>query len=178
MKRASFGRGLGFAVLAGMLTFPVQLFGSLVFGYDGSLARLLLGLSPLSLLFCAPSWRAGISGTLLSGALACGVLLANPSLDVALLGALVILGLGRAVAYPTRSFARALALELTLGLISAALFASLSDGHLVGDAFAIWSFWLMQSAFALVARAAPARDVAAHDRFEDAAAQAYRLMQS
>jgi len=178
MKRASFGRNLGFAVFAGLLTFPAQLLGSLLFGYYGSLALLVLGLVPISLLCCAPSWRAGLKGALLSGTLAGGVLVCDPSPGAMLLGTLVLLGLGRAVAYPTRSFARALALELGLGALSAALFASLRDGQLVGDAFAIWAFWLIQSAFALVARAAPAKATTVADRFEHAAAQAYRLMQS
>jgi len=179
MKRASFGRSLAFAVFAGLMSFPCLLLGARIFGHDASLALLLLTLVPLSLASCAPSLRTALAGAFVSGlcgTLTCGLLLWSPQLGLALLGAIASLGLGRAIAYPKRALARTLVLELGLGVSSAAAFAAFSDGRLMGDSFAVWSFWLMQSAFAVVARPAPAAEIPVGDRFEHAAAKAYRLM--
>ena len=178
MRRLSFGRSLGFAALAAALSVPAQLFGSLCWGYEGSLARYLLGLVPFALLASAPNLRTGVRAGVLAALSGAALACTDPALGTALLGALVGLGSSRCLVYGASSLARSLAVELGLGVLAAGSFALFSDGRLIGDAFAVWCFWLVQSGFALIQHT-PAPRLAAHgDRFEAALAAAERLMES
>ena len=178
-------RGLLFALFAGLGALPWQLlFGAAWDSYSVSasafnacLGPYLLGLVVAALIACAPSWRrALLAGSL--GACLCGPLaLTLPGIATALLGALAVLSLARnALLYP-RPFARALACELGLGLLSVAAFALMHDGGPIGNSLAVWSFWLVQSAFALLPGSTRTEQTLERDPFETAVAAADALMQ-
>ena len=179
MMRHSFGRALGFAALAAALTFPVLVMGALAWGYDGSLAAYLLALAPLRTFSAAPDLRSGLRAGALTAGLSLGLLLVVDSVQAALLVALVILAIGRgllSVSAP-RSLGRVLFVELLLGALSFGVFVTFRDQRLIGDALAIWGFFLVQSVFALVAYAPGARAAEPMDRFVAARAAAERLLQ-
>jgi len=175
----SFLRGLLFALFAGLGALPFQIVFGTAWDYDSCLGVYLLALAVLAVLASAPSLRTALGGGLLAAALCGALALTFPGIATATLGVLCALGLARsALCYP-RPFARALAFELLLALPSVAAFALLHDGHPLGNSLAVWAFWLVQSAFALLPGAprAPTTD-GTRDRFESAAAAAERLMQT
>jgi hypothetical protein len=176
MRRASFGRSLGFAGLAALLTMPCELYGSFVWGYEGSLSRYMLALVPLYALAAASGLRAKLRGALVGAGLGGMLAMLGPSPGTALLGALLSLGVARSLAFRPCGLGRALAVELGLALVSALAFAALSGRDMLGDTFAVWSFWLVQSAFALVQNAPAPATPHGRDRFEAAVEAAQRLM--
>jgi hypothetical protein len=170
-------RGLTFALFAGLGALPFTLVFGTAWDYDSSLGVYQLGLTVLAVLACAPSLRTALGGAALAAALCGALALTFPGIATAMLGVLCALGLARsALCYP-RPFARALAFELLLALPSACAFALLHDGRPIGNALAVWAFWLVQSAFALLPGASRPASHIARDRFETAAAAAERLMQ-
>jgi hypothetical protein len=175
--RLGLGRGLLFALFAALAALPCMFALSVLCDFDTSIGLLLLGLTPLHVLVIAPSWRRGLGAFLLAAGL-CGVLvLSAPGLQAAALGTLVALGLIRSALLYPRPLARALVFELALALAAGVALALLHDGSLAGNALGVWSFWLVQSAFALLPGDSPARDPDARDPFETAAAAAERVMQ-
>lgn len=178
MARRDFGRALGFAVLAAALTVPALLLGAVVCGYDGSLAGYVLLLAPVGLFVAAPDLRSGLRVALLSGLISLVVWCSVARVESALLGAIVSLAVGRSMLAGPRPWARALALELVLGTLGFIAFAAFHDRHLIGDALAVWAFWLVQSGFALFLHPGAERELPAVDAFDAARAAAERLMQS
>ena len=173
----SFLRGLSFALFAGLGALPFQLLFGAPWDYDACLGVYQLGLAVLAVLACAPSLRTALGGGALAAALCAALALTFPGIATATLGALCALGFARsALCYP-RPFARALAFELLLALPAAAAFALLHDGRPIGNTLAVWAFWLVQSAFALLPGTPRATTDPIGDRFETAAAAAERLMQ-
>lgn len=179
MARSSFARALGFAVLAAALTLPVLIMGAYSFGYEGTLVSYLLMLTPISLLVTAPELRAGVRVAFVTGVVAVILLCFVGSLESALLGAIVMLAIGRSLlAGPgPRPLGRVLFFEIALGALAFGAFAVFRDQRLIGDALAVWGFWLVQSGFALVAHPAGAREEAALDAFDAARSAAEKLMQ-
>jgi len=176
-RQPGLGRGLLFALFAALGALPFLLVFAGLLDPDTSLGLYMLGLTVVHVVVLAPSWRHALTTPLLAAGL-CGVFaLCAPGLATATLGALVVLGITRSALLHPRPFARALGCEVVLALPAAGALALLYDGSLLGSALAVWSFWLVQSAFALL----PGRDVArapdAPDPFETAAAAAERLMQ-
>ena len=172
-----FGRALLLALFAGLGALPWQLLFGAPWSYEASLARYQLVLTVLAVIAVAPSWRAGLSAGML-GALLCAALglLAPADIAVATLGALCVLGLTRSALCDPRPFARAVFHELLLAFPATGAFALLYDGRPVGNAAAVWAFWLVQSAFPLLPGSTPAREPPARDRFEAAMAAAEQLM--
>jgi hypothetical protein len=170
-------RGLLFALFAGLGALPWQLLFGAAWDFDACLGPYLLGLVVAALIACAPSLRrALLAGAL--GACLCGPLaLTFPGIATALLGSLAVLGLARSALLYPRPFARALAFELGLGLLSVAAFALMHDGGPIGNSLAVWSFWLVQSAFALLPGSMRTDDTLERDPFETAVAAADALMQ-
>jgi hypothetical protein len=97
--------------------------------------------------------------------------------DAALLGTLLMLAIGRAFLSPPRTLGRVLFVEMLLGVLSFGVFAAFRDQRLIGDAIAVWGFWLVQSVFALVAYAPARREDERVDRFLAAQAAVERLLQ-
>jgi hypothetical protein len=137
-----------------------------------------LGLAVLTVVVGAPSLRSALAAGALAATLCGALALTLPGVATATLGALCVLGLTRsALCYP-RPFARALAFELLLALPAVAAFALLHDGYVLGNSLAVWAFWLVQSAFALLPGSRPATTISPGDPFETASSAAERLMQS
>jgi hypothetical protein len=176
-RAPSFLRGLSFALFAGLGALPFQLLFGARWNYDSSLGPYQLGLTVLAVIAGAPSLRAAVGAGALTAALCGSLAITSPGVATATLGALCALGLARsALCYP-RPFARALAFELLLALPAAAAFALLHDGHPIGNSLAVWAFWLVQSAFALLPGTPRPSSDPTRDRFETAASAAERLMQ-
>jgi hypothetical protein len=174
----SLSRHLLFALFAGLGALPWQLLFGVVWSFEACLGPYLLALVVASAIVTAPWGRRALPAALLACALCARLALISPGVASATLGALIALGLTRsAVLYP-RPFARALAFELALALPSATAFAVLHDGAPIGDSLAVWSFWLVQSAFALL----PGKTGEGHglerDPFEAAVSAADELMRS
>jgi hypothetical protein len=177
MTRSNFARALVFALLAAALTLPVELFGAYSWGYEGSLGAYLLLLTPLALWQAAPDFRTGVRAFFVAGLVACVLLCSVSRLESALLGAILILALGRNALSGPRPFARVLAVELAIGALSFAAFATFHDRHFIGDVLAMWAFWLVQSGCALVTHTPPAHAAEHVDAFDAALSAADRLMQ-
>lgn len=156
MARSSFARALGFAVLAAALTVPVLIMGAFSFGYEGTLLAYLLVLTPISLFVTAPQLRAGVRAGFVTGVVAVLLLGCLARVESALLGAIVMLAIGRSLLAGPRPLARVLFVEIVLGALAFAVFAAFRDQRLLGDALAVWGFWLVQSGFALVSHPAGA----------------------
>lgn len=178
MARRDFGRALLFAGLAAALTVPALLLGAFAWGYEGSLVSYLLVLTPISLFVAAPDLRSGLRVTLISGAIALLFLCSVERVETALLGAILILAVGRSLLSGPRGMGRTLAVEIVLGMLAFGAFAAFHDRHLIGDALAIWGFWLVQSGFALFAHPGQQREQPTVDAFEAARTAAERLMQN
>lgn len=177
MSRHSFGRALGFAAVSAALTFPALLLGAMLWGYDGSLALYMLGLAPLRTFSAAPELRAGLRAGIATAVLSVLLAIVVDSVQAALLATLVILAIGRGLLSTPRGLGRVLFMELLLGGVSFAVFIAFRDQHLIGDALAVWGFWLVQSVFALLAYTPVAREAEPVDRFVAAQTAAERLLQ-
>jgi hypothetical protein len=181
MARSSFARALGFAVLAAALTLPVLIMGAFSYGYagsfEGTLRVYLLLLTPISLFVTAPDLRAGVRAGFVTGVIAVILLCSVFRLESALLGTIVTLAIGRSLLAGPRPLARVLFFEIALGALAFAVFAVFRDQHLIGDVLAVWGFWLVQSAFALLAHPAGVREQENADAFDVARAAAERLIQ-
>jgi hypothetical protein len=177
-RAPSFLRALLFALFAGLGALPFQLLFGTPWDHDPSLAVYQLGLAVLAVIAGAPSLRSALGAGALAAMLCAALALTLPGIATATLGALCALGLARsALCYP-RPFARALAFELLLALPSAVAFALLHDGYVLGNSLAVWAFWLVQSAFALLPGTPRATATSSGDPFEAAASAAERLMAS
>jgi hypothetical protein len=177
MTRRDFGRALLFAALAAALTVPALMLGAFSWGYEGSLASYLLLLSPISLFVAAPDLRAGVRVFLLAGVISLILLCVVSRVETALLGTILILAVGRVVLSGPRPLARVLAIELVLGVLSFGAFAAFHDRLLIGDALAVWAFWLVQSGFALLSHPGTSREPDVADAFDAARSAAERVMQ-
>jgi hypothetical protein len=178
MTRHDFARALGFAVLAAALSLPVLLLGAYAWGYEASLTSYLLLLTPISLFVAARDLRAGVRVVLLSGAIAVILMCSVSRVETAVLGAIVSLAIGRSLLGGPRPIASVLAAELGLGALTFSAFAAFHDQHLIGDALAVWAFWLIQSGFALITHSTPEHEPDQPDPFEAARTAAERLLQS
>jgi len=178
MARRDFGRALLFAALAAALTVPALMLGAFAWGYEGSLAGYLLVLTPISLFVAAPDLRSSVRVMLVSAGIALILWCIVTRVETALLGAILILAVGRGLLSGPRPLGRVLALELAFGALAFAAFAAFHDRHLIGDALAMWGFWLVQSGFALFTHPGVQRAEPAVDAFDAARTAAERLMQS
>ena len=177
MKVHGLGRGLCFALLAGLGCLPWQLVWARHAGYTGAFGSYMLLLTVAALLWCAPSLRRGLAAAALGGLVLLPLALLGPAPSSALFAGLCMLGVGRSgVAYP-RPLARALAVELSLGFAASCLALLLYDASLFGTALASWSFWLVQSVYSLVPGRVGASPQVAADPFERARVAAEQLMQ-
>jgi hypothetical protein len=176
MKPHGLGRGLAFALFAALGTLPWQLLFAPFVGYASAFAVYMLGLSVAALLFLAPSLRRALGAAAVATLVLLPIALLAPAPSVALLAGLCMLGVGRSgMSYP-RPFARALAVELSLGLCASLAALFFYDLGLFGSALAVWSFWLVQSTFSLLPGRSLAAEAPAGDAFDQARAAAERLM--
>lgn len=166
MSRGSFARGLVFASLGGLGAMPFAIVAAGVLGYANAMALYALALVPLYLLVIAPTLRRGAAGALLAAAFAMTVLLAFPHAAIA--GALTpfLLGIPRSAMLFPRPWARAVWLEFAFSTTAFVVAFCFSDGALVGDSLAIWTFWLVQAGFAVAPGEARKPDGEAADPFE------------
>ena len=178
MKAPGLARGLLFALFAGLGTVPWLVLTVPWFGYARAVSIYLLLLPLVCLPWQAPNLRRGLGAALLATLLTLPAALADLSPSAALLCALFALGLGRSgVCYP-RPLARALFLELALAFTAALVAGVVFDRSLFGSALAVWSFWLVQSAYPLWPGSSTAPDQVEGDAFERARAAAERLLQT
>lgn len=174
--RMPFARALGFALFAALGAMPARLVLGALLGGERSLAWYVLGLVPCALLLLGPSLRAGVLAALLGCGLGLLGVLSDASVETAALVAVLALGLGRSALSHPRPLLRALWFELSISVVAWLLLVGLHDGSLLGDALCVWSFWLVQSAYALLPAQRPAHAHVA-DGFELASQAAERILQ-
>lgn len=177
MKVHGLGRGLAFALFAGLSAVPWQLFWAPYLGYGRAFGSYMLLITVVALLWHAPSLQRGLAASALGALVLVPASFVAPTPLPALLVVLCMLGVARSgVAYP-RPFARALALELGLGFVALCFSLLLYQRSLFGGALASWGFWLAQSLFSFAPGRVRAPSEAASDAFERARAAAEQLMQ-
>lgn len=177
MARLSFVRGLVFALIAGLGAVFWMLFWAPFGVTERAAALYALGLLPLHALCLAPTLRRGAAALLLTLVLMLPVALFRPDPLLVAVVSPFLIGIVRSVVLYPRPFARAVFLELifnSAALLAAALFY---DRGLVGTAFAIWAFWLVQAAFALAPGEARHRDTALGDPFDTAHTAAVAVLE-
>lgn len=176
MPRPTLLRGLAFALVAALAAIPWWLvFGSLL-GYPAAASAYWLALVVAQPLFVSPRLRRGLIAAALAATLALLATLLRPGPETALLVVAVILGLVRSgVLYP-RPLVRALWLELVFAVLGVLPAAWLYDGSGFGLAFASWTYWLVQAAFALTSEGG-ARDLPPADPFTSAHAAAVQVLE-
>lgn len=175
--RREFGRALGFAALAALLTVPALMLGMFTWGYAASLASYMLWLAPISLFINARDLRSGVRVLLVSGAVTLIAAWFVPYVETALVLTCVQVAMGRGFLHRPPSIARALVTEVILGGLACGAFAALHDEHLFGEALAVWAFWLVQSGAVLLAQPGVRPVDAEVDAFDAAQAAAERIMQ-
>jgi len=172
MTRSNFFRGLAFALAAG----AAAPFGLFLAGGQRGIGNSMLFAVVLYLLFAHDNLRRGLGAGALALVLGVPFALFLRDPNVLTLLSLVTLALCRsAVLYP-RPFARALAWELVFmgtGALGAFVWW---DWSAVGVCLSTWSFWLIQSAFALTVTSSAGRDEAPSDPFERAHAAAEAVL--
>jgi hypothetical protein len=178
MKPPSLGRRLLFALLAGLGTLPWQLLFAPGVGYGCSFGSYMLMLAIAAPLFQAPSLRRGCAAAGLTALVLVPIALATPTPLGALFAGLCMLGVGRSALCYRRPLARALGVELGLALGATFIAALLYDARLFGSALAVWAFWLVQSAFALLPGRTESVDATSGDAFDDARDAAERLLRT
>lgn len=177
MARSQFARALSFALLAGPLSWFALVLATPLFGQEQAFALYGLGCVTLHPLFIADNLRRGVRASLLAAALClvAVVMFGRPMVLATLAPA--ILALVRSAYLFPKPLARALFFELVFNVGALFALGFFYDGGAIGCAFASWSFWLIQSAFALLPGSRSAAQVGPSDPFERAHAAAIQLLE-
>jgi len=177
MARSQFVRGLLFALLAGPLSWFALVLASPLFGEEQAFA--LYGLCCVAMypLFIADKLRRGVRASVLAAALGLvAVVMFGRPIVLATLAPAILAVVRSAYLFP-KPLARALFFELVFNVCALVALGFFYDGGAIGCAFASWSFWLIQSAFALLPGSASAPERSPSDPFERAHAAAIQLLE-
>lgn len=178
MRAPDTTRALLFALVAGLGCFAWQLTAAPWLGYGRALSAYLLGLVVLAPVSYATSARRAVQAALVSLAIVLPALLFDPSPRAAVAVGVLALGLARSGAARRLSLGRGLCLELVVGLTAVFVAALVLGGSVFADGLAVWSFWLVQAAYGLLATGPVATDRVPTDAFEQARDAADRLLRS
>ncbi|MFQ5418502.1 MAG: hypothetical protein ACE5FL_15855, partial [Myxococcota bacterium] len=163
MRWNDFGRSLVFGASAAAGVVPFTLVAAPPLGWSSALAAYAVLCSAVYLVGLGPNVRRGATAALLAGALGSAAWGIAPSPRDAILAAALVLALCRSGLLYRARFARALALEGVLGVAALGLAGQLLSGSTFSAVLAVWSFFLVQSAFFLVGgievRSEPAPDL-------------------
>lgn len=174
--RSRFWQSLVFAVLAFAASIGFVTFSAWWFGYAHSAGLCALGGVLAYPWFAGTNARKNLTASALAAALAAPIALLIRDGGTLLVLTPVVLGIVRSgVLYP-RPLARALAYELTFALASVGAAWTFYEPSLIGVPCAIWTFWLVQSAFALMPSAVR-EEAASVDPFERAHRQAVAVLE-
>ena len=163
-----FGRSLLFAALAAAGLPVAVTFGGPLVG-AGASARLYL-------IAAACAYAAGLSAersrrlAVLTVAVGAGTALALLPLGLggSALGAAAIVAVGRSAIAQRQRPLRAVVIEVALGGAGLGVASFLASGGLLALCLAVWGYFLVQSAYFLIAGRVPRRDEASQDPFERA----------
>jgi hypothetical protein len=165
--RSRFWQSLVFAVLAGTASFGFVSCAAWWFGYAHSAGLCALASVLAYPWFAGPNARKNLTASALSAAIAAPIAFLIRDGGTLLVLTPVVLGIVRSgVLYP-RPLARALVYELGFALFSVGAAWTSYEASLIGVPCAIWTFWLVQSAFALMPSAVR-EEAASVDPFERA----------
>lgn len=177
MRASSFLGSLIFAALAGLVVIPWTLAVSPIVGGSWAVGLYSLSLSGVYLLWIAPTWRRGLLAFAAAAVLSLGLAVLAPMPVGGVLGAALIVTVGRSGFLFAGRPLRVLVVECLLvggGLVFARTFGS----SLFGLGLAFWGFFLVQSLFFLVGGKSERREEAAEgDPFESARRRALTLME-
>lgn len=174
--RSRFWQSLIFAVLTGAASFGFVAFFAWCFGYAHSAGLFALGSVLAYPWFAGTTARKNLTASALSAALAAPIALVIRDGGTLLALTPVVLGIVRSgVLYP-RPLPRALMYELAFAMVSVATAWTFYEPSLVGVPCAIWTFWLVQSAFTLMPSSVR-NEPANVDPFERAHRQAVSVME-
>lgn len=177
MRASSFSGSLVFAALAGLVVIPwTMAFGPIV-GAAWSLGLYSLSLSGVYLGWIASSWSRGLAAFAVAALFSLAIAVVAPMPAGGVLGASLIVAVGRSGFLFTGRPLRTLAIESLLvggGLIFARTFGS----SLLGLGLAFWGFFLVQSLFFLAyGRSERRAEGPQLDPFESARRRALTLME-
>lgn len=184
-SRPSFVRSLVFALAAGIGAYPSLVFFAPLWGYENTTATYLLGSAIVYPVFVGGNWRGRLGTALLIALFAAPLALLEVGVWGAVFAILLMLGVTRSSILAPRRPARALWQESLLGAVSVIAVVLLADYTASGLALAVWSFWLIQSAFPLLVSESSApttsgagggRTRMSEDGFEKARAAALELL--
>lgn len=177
MRASSFLGSLLFAALAGLGAISWSLAFSPVVGGAWALGLYSLSLSGVYLVWIAPTWPRGLAALAMAAIFSLALTVLAPMPVSGVLGAALIVAIGRSVFLFSSKPLRAVALESLLvggGLIFARAFGS----SLLGLGLAFWGFFLVQSLFFLVGGTSQRRQEGPElDAFDSARRRALTLME-
>lgn len=177
MRASSFLGGLLFAALAGLGAIPWTLAVGPVVGGSWALGLYSLSLSGVYLAWIAPTWPRGLAALAVAAVFSLGIAISAPMPVGGVLGAALMVAVGRSGFLFTGKPLRSLVLESLLvggGLVFARAFGS----SLLGLGLAFWGFFLVQSLFFLVGGTSERREEGPElDPFESARRRALMLME-
>jgi hypothetical protein len=178
MRWNGLGRSLLFGAFAAAAYVPFAIVATPIFGWSGAVAAYAVVSAAAYLAGLGPSVRQGFAAAAAFGLGVGALALVAPSDRDVVLAAALGLGVVRSGLLYRSRFARALVIEAALlcsGLLCA---GKLFDGSIVSTVLAIWSFFLVQSAFFAVggvaARTDEPNDV---DPFDAARARALAVLE-
>jgi hypothetical protein len=168
MRWNHFAGSLAFAALA-TAGFPfAKLLLDPILGWHLGTQLYLVATAALYPFFVAPNLRRGVAGACLVALFGMGLLFASTGTTDLALGLAVGVAVARsALLYRTR-VARAVAIELTLGLGGLVLARWFGGPGTIGASLGLWGYWLAQSLYFPLAGCEPRRDEQAGDAFDEA----------
>ena len=176
MRWNHFSGSLAFAALA-TAGFPAaKLLLDPIFGWHLATQLYWVAIAALYPFCIAPNLRRGVAGASFVALLGMGLLLATSHTRELAFGLAVAIAIARsALLYRTR-VARAVAIELTLGLGGLVLAGWLGGPGTVGAALGLWGYCLAQSLYFPLAGSEPHRGEATGDAFDEASARLRTLL--
>jgi hypothetical protein len=166
--RRGFARTLAFALLAALGVPAVRLLVAPILGTSAALSLYFAALAAGYLAWIAGTLRRAVGVAALAAAGGVAVLALAPGLETVAVGAALIVAVGRSAFLYRAPQPRLLLVEAALLLAGLATASLLATPGVLGISLAVWGYFLVQSAFFLVARPRARTPGPAGDPFERA----------
>jgi hypothetical protein len=178
MKANGFARTLVFGALAGIGWPAFALVATPIAGGGGAISLYVTACAALYAASLAKRRLHGIAAMLVVVTVAMAVTFVTGTPGGVALGAAIGIGVARSALLQHRRTGRAIAVEIALVGGGLALARFVAAPGALGTALALWSFFLVQSAWFLIGGAAERTSGAVADRFEEARRRALALLEA
>lgn len=176
MRWNDFPRSLVFGAVAAAGYAPFALLSAPWLDARAALVVYALSAVPIYLAGLGDGRRRSFGAALGAGGLIALALLLGPTPREAIVAATLALSVARSAWLYRRASARAVAIELALGVGGLAVADGLVGGSTLSAVLAIWGFYLVQSVFFVIGGAGSERRRSSLDPFDEARERANRLM--